>query len=340
MSDADNTINVIVAIDFSDEIMEQLREISPRLKFERHFPTVPDSAWADAEVLYTLGRDLPDPAQAPRLRWIQAHSAGLDHYMDASIVKAEDVDVTSASGIHATQMSEYALMMMLAFAYKLPKALSLQAKAEWPADRGDVFRPLDLRGQTLGIVGYGSIGRELARMADALGMVVVATKRNVKQTADDDGYSEAGVGDPTGDIPTRLYPPEALASMVSVCDFVVVTVPHTEETHYIFNEEVFDAMKKNAVLVNVGRGGVIDEDALVSALAAEKIAGAALDVFEEEPLPSSSPLWNLDNMIITPHISGNSARYHEKAAALFAENLQRYLSNRPLLNRLDRSRGY
>ncbi len=340
MSDADNRINVVVAMDFSDEIMAQLNEISPRLKLERHFPTVPDSAWANAEIVYTGGRNLPDPAQAPRLRWIQAHSAGLDHVMEASIVKAEDVEVTSTSGIHATQMSEYALMMMLAFTYKLPAALKYQAQAEWLDNRADIFRPLDLRGQTLGIVGYGSIGRELARMADALGMVVVASKRNVKQTADDEGYSEAGVGDPTGDIPTRLYPPEALASMVSVCDFVVVTVPHTTETHYMFNADIFDIMKPNAVLINIGRGGVIDEDALVSALAAEKIAGAALDVFEEEPLPSSSPLWNLENIIITPHISGNSARYHEKAAALFAENLQRYLSNRPLLNRLERSRGY
>lgn len=338
MSDTDNTINVIVAMDFSDELIDQLRAISPRLRVERHHPEVPESAWAEVEVLYTSGHTLPDPAQAPRLRWIQTPSAGLDHLLKAPIAQAEDVEITSASGIHATQMSEYCLMLMLAFSYRLPAMMAKQANAEW--GRYEDFAARELRGQTLGIVGYGSIGRELARMADALGMTVVASKRNIKQIADDEGYSEPGLGDPTGDIPTRLYPTEALASMVSVCDFVVVTVPRTSGTHHMINAEVLDAMKETAVLINVGRGGVIDEDALVSALAAGKIAGAGLDVFEEEPLPPTSPLWNLDNLIITPHISGNSYRYHEKAAALFAENLERYLSNRPLLNRLDRQRGY
>lgn len=337
MSDADNLIHVVVGIDFSDEIMDQLRAISPRLRIEKYAFDVPESAWADAEVLY-VGRKLPEPAQAPRLRWIQTHSAGLDHMTDAPIVQAEDVEVTSTSGIHATPMAEYSLAMILAMEYKLPKMLEFQKQAEW--NRADaVFSPHGLRDQTLGIVGYGSIGRELARMAHALGMIVVASKRNIKQISDD-GYIEAGLGDPDGEIPTRLYPSEALASMVSVCDYVVVTVPLTSDTHHLINADVLDAMKKSAVLINIGRGGVVDEEALVSALAAEKIAGAALDVFEEEPLPSSSPLWNLDNVIISPHISGANTRYNERAAALFAENLERYVHNRPLLNRLERERGY
>lgn len=339
MSDHDNTIHVIIASDFSDDLIDSLRAISPRLKIERHFPDVPESAWATAEVLYTGGRGLPDPAQAPRLRWIQAASAGLDHVMDAPIVQAEDVEITSTSGIHATQMAEHTLGMMLAMEYRLPKMLEFQKKAEWPENRYDYFAPLSLRGQTLGIVGYGSIGRELARLADALGMVVVASKRNIKQIADS-GYNEAGLGDPEGEIPTRIYPAEALASMVSVCDYVVVTLPRTETTYHLINADILNAMKKTAVLINVGRGGVVDEAALVSALAAGRITGAALDVFEEEPLPATSPLWNLDNIIISPHVSGYTARYDEKAAALFADNLDRYLNNRPLLNRLERDRGY
>ena len=340
MTEGDNTIHVIINADITDTIVEQLRAVSPRLHIERYYPNVPESAWANAEVLFISGRNLPDPTQAPRLRWIQTFSAGLDHILDLPIVQAEDVEITSTSGMHATQMAEFSLMMMLAFEYKLPKMLELQHKAEWPESRYDIFSPLALRGQTLGIVGYGSIGRELARIADALGMVVVASKRNVKQTADEESYTEAGTGDPAGDIPTRLYPSEAVASMVSVCDYVVITVPRTKDTYHLFNEEVLNAMKKTAVLINVGRGGVIDEDALVSALASGKIAGAALDVFEQEPLPADSPLWGLDNLIIAPHISGFTTRYDEKAAALFAENLERYLNNQPLFNRLDRGRGY
>lgn len=331
-------IKVIVAIDFSDEIMEQLRAVSPRLHIERHFPKVPDSAWADAEILYTV-RDLPEPEQAPRLRWIQTHTAGVNHLYERPIMQAEDVDITTTSGIHAVPMAEYCLAMMLAFAIRLPLFRRYQDRAEWPENGWDL-KTNTLRGQTLGIVGYGSVGRELARLADQMGMVVVATKRDLKQISAEGEYIEAGLGDESGDIPTRLYPPEALASMVRVCDFVALTLPLTPDTRHIVNEAILGAMKKNAVIVNVSRGGVIDEDALISALAAEKIAGAGLDVFEQEPLPPTSPLWQMDNVIITPHVSGNNARIHEKAAALFADNLQRYLDNQPLLNRVDRARGY
>lgn len=339
MSDTNSVVKVVMAVDFSDEIIEQLRAISPRLHIERHYPNVPDSAWAEAEILFTAN-NLPDPAQVPRLRWIQFLSAGLDHSIDKPIVQAEDIEITSTSGIHATQMAEFSLAMMLAFTYNLPKMLELQARVEWPKDRYQYFTPRPLRDQTLGIVGYGSIGRELARLAQSFGMIVLATKRNLLQTLEDTDYSEPGLGDPQAEIPARIYPPEALASMAQLCDFLVVTVPLTAATRHMVNETVLKSMKKTAVLINVGRGSVIDEPALISALAAGTIAGAGLDVFEEEPLPATSPLWNMDNVIISPHVSGNSARYDEKAAALFAENLQRYLEKRPLLNKLERQRGY
>ncbi len=248
--------------------------------------------------------------------------------------------MTTTSGIHATPIAEYCLAMMLAFNYKLPKMLELQSQAEWPEKASSIFFPHELRGQTIGIVGYGGIGRELARLADALGMTVLASKRDAKHPADHDSYVEAGTGDPEGVIPVRLYPSEAIGSMASECDYLVLTLPHTDATYHMVNEAVFDAMKKTAVLINIGRGAVVDEASLISALAAGKIAGAALDVFEEEPLPKTSPLWNLSNVILSPHVSGNHTQYHEKAAALFAENLQRYIENRPLLNRVDRKRGY
>lgn len=333
---SEDRINVVVAMDFSDEIMEQLRSISPRLHIERHFPKVPDAAYAEAEVLYT-SQEFPEPEQAPRLRWIQSHAAGANHFLDRTIVEAEDVEITTASGIHATPMAEYCLTMMLAFAHHLPDHRRAQERALWVKD---FPATIPLRGQTVGIVGYGSVGRELGRMADQLGMMVVATKRDLRQTSSSEKYVEFGLGDAEAEIPMRLYPPQALASMVEVCDFVVLTVPLTDETHHLVDEVVLEAMKPSAYLINVGRGAVVDEAALISALAAEKIAGVALDVTEHEPLPPSSPLWHMDNVIITPHVSGNNNRYHERAAALFAENLERYLDNRPLLNKLNREHGY
>ncbi len=333
---AGERIRVVVAMDFADGLMEELAAIAPRLQVERHFPQVPAGAWADVEVLYA-SRHIPQPEEAPRLRWIQLHSAGTNHLRGLPILDAEDVAITTTSGIHATPIAEHCLAMMLAFACRLPHFFRQQASADW--DRAG--RESDtLRGQTLGIVGYGSIGRELARLADSLGMTVVATRRDLRRPLESGRYMEPGVGDPRAEIPTRLYPPEALASMLAVCDFVALTLPLTGGTHHILDGAMLEAMKPNAVLVNVSRGAVVDEAALISALAAERIAGAALDVFEKEPLPASSPLWGLDNVIITPHIAGNTRRYHEKAVALFSENLRRYLNNETLLNLYDRQLGY
>lgn len=340
-----DTLNVVVAADYSDELIEQMREVSPHVKVERHYPNVPDRVWETAEVLLT-GRTFPSPKQAPRLRWIQLMSAGVDHAIKEPIVQAQDVEVTTASGIHATQISEYCLAMMLAFTYKIPRMIELKAKGEWqnndspqlkPEER---FAPRELRGQTVGIAGYGSIGRELARICDSMGMNVLAIKRDVMNPQAEGEYSEPGTGDPQGEIPQRIYPPEAIGSMAKECDFLVLIMPATAQTRHMINADVLKGMKKTAVLINVGRGALVDEAELISALAAGRIAGAALDVFEEEPLPTTSPLWNLPNVIISPHISGNSLRYSEKVTTLFIENLRRYLEKRPLLNRLNREHGY
>ncbi|MCA9907406.1 MAG: D-2-hydroxyacid dehydrogenase [Anaerolineae bacterium] len=332
-------VNVIVAMDFSDAIMDKIRAVSPQLKVERCFPDVPDKALADVEVLYTQ-RFLPDPAQTPHLRWVQLHSAGVDHAVNQPVMQSQDVEVTTTSGIHATFMTEYCVMMMLAFAFKLPLMMEYKAQAEWPNTPQKPIMPDHLRGKTVGIVGYGVIGRELGRVANALGMRVLASKRDVMHPADHDSYRLPDTGDPEGEIPVRIYPPEALRSMVSECDYLVVITPLTAASRHLVDENILSAMKKTAILINIARGAVVDEQALISALAAKTIAGAALDVFETEPLPNTSPLWNLDNVIISPHIAGNSVDYHEKAADLFIENLERYLENRPLLNVVDRERGY
>jgi phosphoglycerate dehydrogenase-like enzyme len=171
-------------------------------------------------------------------------------------------------------------------------------------------------------------------------MTVLAAKRDVMHPAQTNKYAEPGTGDPDGDLPDRIYPVQAAASMVKECDFVVLACPLTRLTRQLVNEEVLAAMKPTAVLINVARGAVVDEAALISALAAGRLGGAALDVFEEEPLPATSPLWNLPNVIISPHVAGFRADYHQQAAAVFAENLRRYVENEPLLNQVSREREY
>ncbi len=338
MPDAERTA-VTVAMDFADEILLELRELSPRLSVERHFPDVPPDVIAKTEILYTT-RYFPAPESAPKLRWIQTHTAGMNHALGHAIVQAEDIVVTSASGIHAANMANYCLMSMLMFNYKMRLAFDLQGKAEWLENSEARFAPVDMARQTVGIVGYGSIGRELARLCANMGMTVLATKRDLSSTAEVNAYALPDTGDPSGDIPDRIYPAATVASMARACDYLAVTVPHTAATEHLINDEVFEAMKPTALLVNVSRGAIVDEKALITALSSGQLGGAALDVFEEEPLPSASPLWQLDNVVITPHIAGASLDYHAKAARVFKENLRRYLDNRPLLNQLDRALGY
>ncbi|MEO0562662.1 MAG: NAD(P)-dependent oxidoreductase, partial [Chloroflexota bacterium] len=187
----DNIINVLIAMSFSDELLEQLRGVSPKLQVVRHFPEVPDEAWESVEVLYTA-RILPEPGQAPNLKWVQLHSAGMDHMRDRPLILSDAPPMlTSASGIHAVPMAEYAIGMMVSHAYKFPMMWDLQRQSLWPEDRDDYLAPLHLRGKTVGIVGYGSIGRELARLCHAMGMNVLAVKNNVMQPADHTSYVEA-----------------------------------------------------------------------------------------------------------------------------------------------------
>jgi len=231
------------------------------------------------------------------------------------------------------------VMCMLALGRRLPAMIRDKEAKRWAEDRFERFSPTELHGATVGIVGYGSIGREIARLCRAFGARVLAVKRDLKNLADP-GYVIAGLGDPTASLPDRLYPPQALRSMAGECDFVVVTAPLTDETRGLVDRKVLQNMKPTAYLVDISRGGVVDHGALVEALNEKRIAGAALDVYPVEPLPESSPIWEMPNVILSPHVGGASGDYMERAAALFAENLRRYVNDEPLLNRYDPSRGY
>jgi phosphoglycerate dehydrogenase-like enzyme len=338
----EDPIEVLITLPFSDELLKKITDVSPRIVLEkivaRKVDEIDVEVWKKVEVLYT-NRALPTPEQAPRLKWIQFHWAGLDHALKEPILQKEELYITSISGASASQMAEHAIMMMLALGHHMPDLFAQQRKAEWPSGRWELFTPHELRGSTVGIVGYGSIGRQVARLLQTFGAKVLATKRDIRHP-EDTGYTVEGSGDPAGDLVNRLYPPQALCSMLKECDFVVITIPRTNETRGLLGAKELGAFKQGAFLVDISRGEIVDHNALIPLLREHKIAGAALDVFPVEPLPADSPLWKLPNVIITPHIAGFSAQYDERAVELFAQNLHRYLEELPLYNRLDLSLEY
>jgi phosphoglycerate dehydrogenase-like enzyme len=198
---------------------------------------------------------------------------------------------------------------------------------------------VELRGKTIGIIGYGSIGREIGRMArNGFGMRVLAMRR--AGSAPRARYVEPGVGDPQGHVPEGWYTPDELHSMLRSCDVVVLAMPLTEQTRGMIGEEELRAMKPGALLVNIARGELVDEHALVQALKENALGGAGLDAFAVEPLPRGSQLWHLENVIVSPHIAGATAMYDERAVNLFTENLRRFLTGMPLVNLVSREHGY
>jgi phosphoglycerate dehydrogenase-like enzyme len=339
----DDRVNVLITLPTDEELLQRLRGVSPRVNvvpFVAHAPgEIPPDVWDEIEVLFTA-HVLPDRDVAPRLRWVQAQSAGVDGLIDNPLFANRDVILTTASGIHAVTMSEYALAMMLFFAHRVPEMLACKQAREWPSDRATRCAAQQLRGATLGIVGYGSIGRELARLARAFGMEVLATRRELLRPDVHLEYVEPGTGDPEGVLCHRIYPAKALKSMLRECDYVVVLTPRTPETLNLLDADAIAGMKPGAVLVNLARGGIVDEVALERALRSGALRGAAFDVFAEEPLPDDSPLWDVPNLIISPHIAGVLPNQVDRAADVFEENLRRYLAGQDLLNVVDWERGY
>lgn len=335
-------IDVLITVPISEDLINRLLAISPRLRIRQmkagKAEEISPAVWLTVEVLYTA-RVLPPPELAPNLRWIQFHFAGVDHAREAPILREPGVVATTMSGASASQVAEYVLMMLLAFGHRLPDLMDHQRRGVWPKDRWERFSPQELRASTVGIVGYGSIGRQVARLLYPFGAKVLASKLDARHP-EDRGYFIEGLGDASGDFLHRLYPAEALRSMARECDFLVVCVPLTPKTQGLIDAEVFEAMKPTAYLIDISRGGVVNHADLIAALKDHRLAGAALDVFPEEPLPADSPLWKMPNVIVTPHISGNTPFYDRRAVELFAANLRRYLSGEPLLNQVNLELGY
>jgi len=259
----------------------------------------------------------------PHLRWYQQWGAGAEWIMEHPEIRERDLMVTNASGVHAVPISEHLLAMMLALARRIPDAVRAQDRHEWL--RGGWSHPVfELAGKTLLLIGVGAIGLRTARLAAALEMHVIGVRRDPERQV-------RGI--------ERMVGPDDLDAVLPEADLVVLTVPLTPETRHLIGAKQFALIKPTATIYNIGRGGTIDQEALMEALRNGQIAGAGLDVTDPEPLPPDSPLWDLDNVLITGHYSGSTPAYDERALAIFEENLGRYVRGEPLRNRLDLTLG-
>ncbi|MGA2112437.1 MAG: D-2-hydroxyacid dehydrogenase [Anaerolineales bacterium] len=336
-----STIHLLITEPLDKELVDRVISVSPRLTVHQHVARkaedLPAALVAETEVLYTLNA-LPEPASAPCLRWVQFHRAGLDRVGDHPLLRA-GVQFTSLSGAAASQMGEYVVMMMLALGHGLSEMAALKASKEWPKNRWEHFLPTELRSATVGIIGYGSVGREVARLCRAFGAKVLAIKNDAMHP-EDPGFTPEGLGDPRGEFPDRIYPPEALARVLAESDFILVSAPLTARSRSLLGGEAISAAKRGAFLIDVSRGGLLEEAAVLGAVRDGILAGAAMDVFAQEPLPPDSPLWEEPRIILSPHIAGVSREYDVRAVDLFVVNLRRYLLGQPLLNLFDPARGY
>jgi glyoxylate/hydroxypyruvate reductase len=339
-----STYTIVIASYLEPEYVTRIRAISPRLHvvYEPDLLAPPryhadhynliartpeqESRWRallrQADILfdfdYSHREDLPD--LAPQLRWLQSSSAGIGQFIRSAgyARRLPNTIFTTGSGVHARPLADFCLMSMLVFAKGLNRIISNQRRKHWERYAGS-----ELGGRTLGIVGVGKIGAEVARMAQFMGMTVLGVKRTV-----------AGI-DPAALHLHELYAPAGLPEVLRRAEYLVLITPHTDETEHLIGAAELALLPQGAVLINIGRGALVDEPALIAALQSGQLGGAALDVFDTEPLPEASPLWDMPNVLISPHSGSTSDRENERLTALFCENLRRFLAGEPLLNVLN-----
>lgn len=262
-------------------------------------------------------------ARAHRLKWISFASAGVDTALFPELL-ASDVILTTASGVHTVPAGEHAIAIMLAFARGLLPAIRNAYDRRW--GRSEIVPNIfELHGKTVGILGLGHVGRGVARLAKALGMQVLG--------CDLIGVSEESIVD-------EMYLPGDLEDFLPKLDFLIVALPLTRDTRNLIGAEEMDMLPSHAYVINISRSRIVDDDALLERLASGKLAGAGLDVFNSEPLPSDSPFYKLSNVIITPHVAGVTPMYWERASSIFTENLRRFIAGEKLINVVDKVRGY
>lgn len=318
-------LKILVSFDLPEVNIREIRSVSPEVQVRKESK---DSALIDAvgeaEILFTGEANREMITAAPKLRWIHYWGAGVDRFLSIPKVARGSVILTNSSGIHSIQISEHVIALMLIFTRKLKEFILFQNDGVWHVpDETYIFD--ELKGKTVGIVGLGSIGSEIAKKAKCFGMTVLATRRTI--TAKPAFVDE-------------LLPSYDLKRLLEESDFVVISAPLTSKTKGMIGAQEFANMKRTAYIINIARGEIIQQNELISALKQKKIAGAGLDVFETEPLQPNSDLWHMKNVIITPHVAGETVHYYERTTKIFCENLRRYINKTPLINVVDKKAGY
>lgn len=345
------TVRVLVNFPLETEYAQAIESVDPRVRILRAYEPLREDAqtpdWASwssegspdwrkvegeeldahitqAEIYMGFGFPMEWLDQATNLKWVQLISAGSDYVLCSGLLdKRPKLLLTTASGIHAISIAEHIVAMLLYFTRGFDKAVRNQRLRQW-----EQYTPGEAYGQTVCLVGYGPIARRAAELCKALGMRALAVRASI---------TEQQLGT---EAVARFYPQSDLSEALSQADYIVVAAPSTPRSRQMIARDQFAAMKSSAVLINISRGALVDEAALIDALREGKLHGAGLDVFEQEPLPASSPLWDMPNVLITAHVSGTSAHLNRRLTDLFRDNLARYLQGQPLQNLVDKERGY
>jgi phosphoglycerate dehydrogenase-like enzyme len=334
------TLDYLCTLRLPDAWFAELADRVPGVRIHR-FPGgdgVPADVLSEVALLHT-SEWFPDVAEAPSLRCVQLDTSGVDH-VRATSLWATDIPIATLGGIAPVPMAEYAMMTILELAHRMPLIQRLRDAHGWPsnADRLERLTPRRLEGATVGIVGYGRIGREIARLASSFGMRTLGVKRTATAAAASDKF-DTGRQSPAAD-PTEIFPMDALDEVLAQSDVLVVVVPLTALTRGMIGAAQLDRLPTGAFVVNIARGGIVDEAALLDRLRDGRIAGAALDVFDDEPLPADSPWWTEPHTLVTPHVAGLAPQYHAQTLDLVVENLTRLAEGQPVLNEVDRVSGY
>jgi phosphoglycerate dehydrogenase-like enzyme len=321
-----STITLLVLADPADPTLRMLAELSDSTSIAcgnsvEAFRSLAERA--DVILNWSGSRELLEQvwAMAPRVRWLHSRSAGLEDLLFPALEES-DVPLTNARGIFSRPLGEFAIAAILFFAKDLRRMVRSQTAGVW-----DQFDVEEIHGKTMGIVGYGDIGRVCAERARAFGMKIVALRRRPELSREDPVVEKA-------------FPPERKRDLLAISDYVIISAPLTSATRGMIGEDEFRVMKKSAVLINVGRGPVVEETALVRALQEGWIRGAALDVFDREPLPDGHPFYRLENLLLSPHCADHTPDWLERAMRFFLENFERFRAGKPLWNVVDKKSGY
>ena len=315
---------IVITQNLKQEYIEKIKDIVPAWDvIVSKEPAVWKEHAKDAEIIAGWKKELAEYCLTPgsNLQWLQTWSAGVDS-LPLEKLQSKDIKVTSANGVHAYPISETIFALMLGLTRKIHTYVKNQQTKTWD----HAHLSLEIHEKTIGVIGVGEIGKETAKIAKAFGMTVLGVRHSGKPS----------------DYVDEMYTPDQLDQLLPKCDYVVVTLPHTPETHHLFGVKQFKQMKPSAFFINIGRGETVVEEELISALQEDRIAGAGLDVFEKEPLGADSPLWEMDNVIITPHTSGATEYYNKRVVEnILIPNLRTYLSGKtPTLNLVNYVKGY